>query len=452
MARILGILATLAFVLSPALALGGFGRAAQAQSAPPHHFVIAAIGDSAASGEGNPEVPVLYGPNLTPLTPAIWADGTGPLGKAPGTSKCHRSHYAPGAQAAQRIGEENPGTTVTLYLKACTGATIGLPLAQEIALGHDISTDDTAIKQLSHLPPGHIDALFVMVGANDIGGGYKALFIDCLQDNILHGLNGTYPSCSHDAARTAQITADIRALPAKYADLAAAIRARGDIGKVYITEYFDPTHHADGTYGTVASNYACSYGLLPADSWQWGHDVVFIPLNAAVAAAAQANGWTFVGGIAAQFLHHGYCAWTQGQNWVVASQGYPLVLQSQIIQGDINGTAHANHAGQLVYRGAIPDAVYRGTTPTTTANVGGDGDGPASVTLAADTPLQRAGIGATYYAIDNPACAPTNRAACSVYSGPFAVRGEGRHTVSFFSVNAFGTAEALRSLSVDVED
>src|SRR5260370_29715237 len=100
---------------------------------------------------------------------------------------------------------------------------------------------------------------------------------------------------------------------------------------------------------------------MTAASWQWSHDGVVVPLNNAVAAAAAAHGWQFVGGIASQFLNHGFCAWTEGQNWVVA-------LDSLFNQGDINGTAHANHAGQAVYRDALTTAIYNGTPPTTTAS------------------------------------------------------------------------------------
>src|SRR5262249_37546067 len=89
---------------------------------PTDRFAMAGIGDSASSGEGNPDQPIYYDVFLTPLGPPIWDDGTGALGSDPGTSKCHRSKYAPSALAAQRIQQENITTSIDYTLLACTGA------------------------------------------------------------------------------------------------------------------------------------------------------------------------------------------------------------------------------------------------------------------------------------------------------------------------------------------
>jgi hypothetical protein len=414
---------------------------------PTDHFVMTGIGDSASSGEGNPDQPIQYsGP--VPLGPAIWDDGTGTFGSNPGTSKCHRSRYAPSAEAAQRIQQENITTSIDYTLLACTGATIGIPLAQEAANGGDLSLNDTAIKQLSHLPPGHIDALVIMVGANNLDNGYSNVIETCLKDNVLDQF-GQSVGCEQDTTLTGRVASDMAELQAHYDDLAAAIQARGNIGKVYITEYFDPTHNAEGNYGDPTSNFGCTFSSMTAASWQWAHDSVVVPLNNNVAEAARAHGWQFVGGIASQFLNHGFCAWTKGQNWVVG-------LDSAFVQGDIDGTAHANHLGQQVYRDAITNAIYQGTTPTTTASAGAYTFGTftkqdVQVTLTAHNQLPKAGVGATYYAVDNPACTPDATATCQVYSSPFTVSGNGNHAVSFFSQNSYGTPESLKSVSVKID-
>jgi hypothetical protein len=409
--------------------------------APTDHFVIAGVGDSASSGEGNPDQPIQYS-GLVPIEPALWDDGTGTFGSTPGTSKCHRSKYAPSAEAAQRIQQENITTSIDYTLLGCTGATIGIPLDQEIAQGNNITLDDTAIKQISHLPPGHIDALVMMVGANNLDNGYSNVIETCLKDNALAPF--THP-CEQDTALTGRVASDMATLQTYYNYLADAIQARGNIGKVYITEYFDPTHDASGNYDTGA----CTFGAMTAASWQWSHDSVVVPLNHNVAQAAAAHGWTFVGGIADQFRDHGFCAWPQGQNWVVA-------LDSLTTQGDIDGTAHANHPGQEVYRTAITDAIYRGTTPETTASAGGYTFGAytnqdVQVTLTAHNKLPVSGVHATYYAIDDPTCTPDATATCQVYNGSFTVSGNGNHTVSFFSTNTYGTAESLHSQQVNID-
>jgi hypothetical protein len=419
--------------------------------APTAHFVMDSIGDSAASGEGNPDQPIQYAVGFVPKGPAIWDDGTGPFGSDPGTSKCHRSKYAPGAEAAQRIQQENIYTSIDFTLAACSGASIGDPVAKEIADGVGTTSNFNAINQVYNLPPGHIDALTIMIGANNLDdGGYAGIIETCLKDNVLDAFGHTIkPPCEQDTALTGKVASELAALPQHYDDLAAAIQARGDIGKVYITEYFDPTHGSDGSYGDTASNFLCSAGSMTAASWQWSHDDVVVPLNNAVATAAAAHGWQFVGGIASQFLDHGFCAWPQGQNWVVG-------LDSPTIQGDIAGTAHENHAGAAVYRDALTSAIYQGTAPKTVASAdqytfGDFTKQNVQVTLSAKNQLAQAGVGTTYYAIDNPACTPSATANCLAYSVPFTVSGNGNHTVSYFSQNSYGTAESLKTVPVNID-
>jgi hypothetical protein len=413
--------------------------------APTDYFRMDAIGDSAASGEGDPDQPVPRAVGI-PIGPAQWWDGTGPYLSDPGTSKCHRSHYAPGAEAAQKIQTENIYTSIAFNLLACSGASIGSSIADEIANHSDMTSDNTAVKQVYHLPPGHIDALTIMVGANNLDGGYANVIETCLKDNV----DPTKPPCYQDTALANQVASDLAGLPKYYNNLADEIQQRGDIGKVYITEYFDPTHFADGSYGDALSNAACTLGSMNAASWQWTHDNIVVPLNNAVEAAAAAHGWQFVGGIASQFLDHGYCAWLKGENWVVTGP------ESAAIQNDILGTGHENHAGDAVYRDALATAIYQGTPPKTTASAdsytfGDFTKNDVQVTLKAKNQLAKAGVGTTYYAIDNPACTPAATWYCLVYGSSFTVSGNGNHTVSFFSQNSYGTSESLKTVPVNID-
>ncbi|HEX6506894.1 MAG TPA: hypothetical protein VF221_04605 [Chloroflexota bacterium] len=413
--------------------------------APTDYFRMDAIGDSAASGEGDPDQPVPRAVGI-PIGPAQWWDGTGPYLSDPGTSQCHRSHYAPGAEASQKIQTENIYTFIDFNLLACSGASIGSSIEDEIKNGSDMTRDNTAVKQVYHLPPGHIDALTIMVGANNLDGGYANVIETCLKDNV----DPTKPPCYQDTALANQVASDLAGLPTYYNNLADEIQQRGDIGKVYITEYFDPTHFADGSYGDALSNAACTLGSMNAASWQWTHDNIVVPLNNAVAAAAAAHGWQFVGGIASQFLDHGYCAWLKGENWVVTGP------ESAAIQNDILGTGHENQLGDAVYRGALATAIYQGTPPKTTASADSYTFGDftkqnVQVTLSAKNQLAKAGVGTTYYAIDKPACTPSATVNCQVYSGQFTVSGNGNHTVSFFSQNSYGTSESLKSVPVNID-
>jgi hypothetical protein len=76
-------------------------------------LLIASLGDSAASGEGNPDVPSSYGPLGLLAHLASWND-----------KRCDRSGRAATARLAEKIEQANPGTSVTFWGLACSGAAI----------------------------------------------------------------------------------------------------------------------------------------------------------------------------------------------------------------------------------------------------------------------------------------------------------------------------------------
>lgn len=76
-------------------------------------LLIASLGDSAASGQGNPDVPTSYTAFGTTGHLASWND-----------YRCDRSGRAATALLAKEIEDRNPGTSVTLWSLACSGATI----------------------------------------------------------------------------------------------------------------------------------------------------------------------------------------------------------------------------------------------------------------------------------------------------------------------------------------
>jgi hypothetical protein len=76
-------------------------------------LLIASLGDSAASGQGNPDVPTSY----------TFFGGTGHLASW-NDFRCDRSGRAATALLAKEIEDRNPGTSVTLWSLACSGASI----------------------------------------------------------------------------------------------------------------------------------------------------------------------------------------------------------------------------------------------------------------------------------------------------------------------------------------
>lgn len=285
-------------------------------------FLIVSIGDSVASGEGNPEVPGALS--------ASWENGSAAAGQ------CHRSRWAGPAQGALALEQADPHSSVTFVHLACSGATIlnGL-LGPELPGQGPVTVQQTAqLDQLKQLVGNReIDALFVSVGAND--AHFSELVKDC---KIKANCNdATIPgSAAQNFAR------DATKLPGRYDQLASALDGLGVASdRAYLTEYFDPTHDAGGAIcqGSILGD-APFPGNITGTEAQWASTSVVGGLNAIGTAAASTHRWHRVGGIASQFLTHGYCA---PSHWVVR------FLESLATQGDINGTIHPNRSGQGVY-------------------------------------------------------------------------------------------------------
>ncbi|MEX1357670.1 MAG: FG-GAP-like repeat-containing protein, partial [Gaiellaceae bacterium] len=382
-------------------------------------LLIVSLGDSVASGEGNPDLPW----TLNPFSKETWQD-----------EQCHRTALAGTARAAIQMEQADPHTSVTFIHLACSGGRIeqipadvvesdtrttsgqtdaisGPGITGEVALDVtaatgtlsvfvETSTDGTTWTTLHTFgpltaagqhqadldldvplyrirwaisgaspsftfkvtapdgsggvlepyrgiePPANpadpplkpqlerlleligtrtVDAVLLSVGANDLK------FSAVIQNCILH------LTCEDDNPQLAPLLA---ALPGKYLRLANALTAAGiPAGKVFITEYFNPTQDGAGVFRDIVGIPGLP-GLITGAELQWANTAVVEALNAAVHAAATAHGWNLVGGIASEFLAHGYAA---DDHWVVR------LLESLGTQKDINGSFHPNGKGQVVY-------------------------------------------------------------------------------------------------------
>ena len=175
-----------------------------------------------------------------------------------------------------------------------------------------------------------VDAVLISVGANDLK--FSTVILNC----ILH------TTCEDDNDQLAGLLA---ALPAKFARLATALTAAGiPASKVFLTEYFNPTQNGAGIFAPILGALEWAGLSITAEELQWANANVVLPLNAGVQAAAALHGWNFVGGIASQFLDHGYAA---DDHWVVQ------ILESLGSQKDKEGSFHPNGKGQAVYAAEI---------------------------------------------------------------------------------------------------
>jgi lysophospholipase L1-like esterase len=166
-------------------------------------ILITVLGDSLATGEGNPEVPACWKgtraaaggapvrSHIDPSTPAGWADG-GPDGDQPrvtpaGTllpanlthSVAHRSTQSALAQLAMRLEAQDPHTSVTFVCLAASGARIddGI-ISVKSARNKARDTEPRLPAQLDELHAiagsRQADILFLSVGLND-AGAFKLL-------------------------------------------------------------------------------------------------------------------------------------------------------------------------------------------------------------------------------------------------------------------------------------
>ncbi len=329
-------------------------------------LLIAVVGDSSASGEGNPSVRGHYnidpgvwsipvpGPNIeliekgepeveSVIEPVEWRD-----------RRCHRSEFSGQARAAALIEQLDPHVAVTLISFACSGSEIDALTSGYMGKETDHLQNPQAlppqIEAIADLVcassngcrsnPRSIDALIVTVGVNDIG--FETIITTCAKDPVPLGL-----SC--DVGLTvAQALVD--GIPAKYNNLVSTIQdevvGRGiPVGGIYMTEYPDDPFSRFG-----GDRSGCNYMMLINHSEASRMHVLAQALNSHIRDLVSREKppghpeWHVVDRIPEAFALNGYCA----------DQSYWIsVIQSYNVQGDRNGTLHPNWWGHRVYEREI---------------------------------------------------------------------------------------------------
>ena len=130
-------------------------------SAPKHRpvtlrdFLFVAMGDSLASGEGNPDVRGTYRwPAYIGDPPAEWKD-----------EQCHRSALSGPALAAKAIEDASWKTSVTFVSLACSGAVVrNLYDTDQKGTGTQIGQ----LKRLLGAQPRRIHGMVISAGINDL--------------------------------------------------------------------------------------------------------------------------------------------------------------------------------------------------------------------------------------------------------------------------------------------
>lgn len=306
-------------------------RTAVAEDFEVEDILIVAIGDSYASGEGNPEAP-----RIGSTTPARWAGSYDPAAAA-AHAAARRSSLAWPARVALAMERADPTTSVTFVSVAASAARID----RGILSGQ---SPDLPISQLEALAAlvgdREIDLLLIQTGGNEVGfvRAVRALVeADPLLDPICYDLmiDNAFASVRDgdwsrgvrlgykaplslvcrpgESRRTWSALPGLDGLPADLDRLSGALAGTFTIRETMVVGYPDPT-------GGDASGEPCreivgdttppfGFHEIDRNEQALGVELLLRPLNQVLREAAARNGWSFVDGVAEAFAAgHGYCA------------------------------------------------------------------------------------------------------------------------------------------------
>jgi hypothetical protein len=320
---------------------------------PPGRFVILSIGDSIASGEGNPNEPNNVGNHFPGWS--FWDDAYSSYDVNPfpfphdefvewtdQAFPCHRSSYAGPAQAAGQLTAMNPGSGITFIHYACSGATVEPGDTDALWVQDAVGQLKVARARLAQFGAG-IDILLISAGSNSLYGpstflnGFGGLASYCLN-------NG---GCSSNNTLQKEVNSSFSELPTYYKNLAMEINCQqpppftGAHGYKYLdpdpgctdpkkqipklvlmTEYMDPTHDENGNFPQhPKSTCGPAFIHMVQGDFEYLYNGVVVPLNSEVdsfPAYAQEAGLTVptytVPNIALDFKTHGACSGSE--RWV----------------------------------------------------------------------------------------------------------------------------------------
>jgi hypothetical protein len=318
-------------------------------------LLIAGLGDSIASGDGNPDRPVALADDgfcFRRFSPGGRAEYFRPSrakysgdracdGDSGGSDRanwaklsaywmsgaCHRSLYGYQVRAALALAVQNPHLAVTFLPLACTGATIADGLfngqsSRELTCGLNgapcPATLPAQITQLRALAArsqrGPLDLIFLTIGANDIN------FAGLVADIIVEGktertlLSRASIISSTDAA---QATLD-KKLPGDFVRLRDALRplVGGAMDHVVYTTYGNPAVGPEGPCPAGRDGFDV-HPAFGVDGERLRRTVTFVQekffptlkalVTCAKGACPASDAMTFVDDHQAAFANHGFC-------------------------------------------------------------------------------------------------------------------------------------------------
>ncbi len=331
-------------------------------------FVWAAVGDSFASGEGNPERDINDGTEVETFAGLRWGNDPTISVPIPGASlaadvtTCHRSDEATAPKAARVLQSTYPGMTIQLGFVACGGATTaallgnyGGPSATTASmLGLPRVTQPAQLNRIAGFAgtQGRLDALYMSVGGNNAGFG--EIITDCISPIGPSNCSETWNSVL--TARLATLTG----AGGGYEQVNNRIVTLfGASLPVLIQKYPNPLHDGsngdppvcagpdyDATAEVGVGGYddALQDNVTPAEAnWAFG---IAGRLNSAIDTTVTNFGWQPIGGHLTAFNGHGVCTAQPYMNLnsaALRNQGRDIPDSSFFLFS--GGFMHPNNAG-----------------------------------------------------------------------------------------------------------
>lgn len=352
--------------------------------------VVVALGDSYASGEGNPDEP-RFGDDQ-----ARWADASDPAVEL-AHALAHRSSVGWPSRVANFLEVGDPHTSVTFVDLAASSARIGAGiLGPHAFLDIPGQLDDLA----AVLGDRTIDVLLIQIGGNDVGFSQvirqlveadpftDPICYDRMVENVWASVRdgrwdrdvslGYDPPVSivcRSSGGISRTRPGLDGLAAEF-DLLASALARFEPARTFLIEYPDPSGSKDTgeTCEEIVGDTTPPLGFHEVDEreQQWARDRVLAPLNAELAFAAARHGWSYVGGVADAFLAgHGYCAPWPDYGYPESYRNTPSLFRDRLdhpsgwyrVPGGGGLPFQATRGDVTWYRTASQSAVLQGPTP-----------------------------------------------------------------------------------------
>lgn len=232
------------------------------------NYLTIVMGDSYASGEGNPR-------NVQ-----AWLGSSGSFTPYWDSDACHRSVHGGPAQAALRLENASDTSSVTLIDVACSGATINAGiLGPQTAAGQTASQIEQVRSIIADRP---VDLAMVMIGGNDVGFtsllASCAIKTDCPLDKALLPPLSRYRTVQDGVqSLTGQLTSGYARIAQCLGGTACLVD--GNVPSPGLTMSPSaavlPIMYPDITRGTDGQ--PCTYLTLSQSDFGWARDTILVP-------------------------------------------------------------------------------------------------------------------------------------------------------------------------------